>query len=66
MSKLPPENNNPRDVIIKVGQSLVLHDGKRILINVKAAKDIRYFTAWKAIVGTEAEVAAKIAELKLS
>lgn len=56
----------PRDVIVKAGQSLVLHDGTKVLVNVKATKDVRYFTAWKSIVGTEAEVAAKVAELHLA
>lgn len=56
----------PYDLEIKAGQTFVLYDGKRILLRVKAAKDIRYLTAWKSIVGTEAEVDGKVAELQLS
>jgi hypothetical protein len=56
----------PRDVSIKTGQTIVLHDGAKVILRAIAAKDTRYFTAWQSIVGTEAEVNAKIAELKLS
>jgi hypothetical protein len=56
----------PRDVSIKTGQTIVLHDGAKVILRAIASKDTRYFTAWQAIVGTEAEVNAKVAELKLS
>lgn len=56
----------PYDLEIKAGQTFVLHDGKKVLLRVKAAKDIRYLTAWKAIVGTDAEIDGKVAELQLS
>lgn len=56
----------PRDVSIKTGQTIVLHDGSKVILRAIASKDTRYFTAWQSIVGTEAEVNAKIAELKLS
>jgi hypothetical protein len=36
------------------------------MLRAVATKDIRYFTAWQSIVGTDAEVNAKVAELKLS
>lgn len=64
-STTPIESKGPRDVTVKAGQSLVLHDGGKVLVNVKATKDVRYFTAWQAIVGTEAEVTAKVASLGL-
>jgi hypothetical protein len=54
------------DLEIKAGQTFVLHDGSTIKLRAKAAKDTRYLTAWKAIIGTEAEVNAKVTELKLS
>jgi hypothetical protein len=56
----------PKDVIIKQGQVIVLHDGKKVMLKVTATTDTRYFTAWQSIVGTLAEVNAKVAELKLS
>ena len=65
MKPLPP-SSSPRDVLIKAGQTVVLYSGTTILIRATATKDTRYFTAWQSIVGTEAEVDAKIAELKLS
>ena len=67
MSNLPPRKLGvPADVSVKQGQTLVLHDGAKVLLRVNATKDVRYFTAWLAIVGTESEVNAKVAELKLS
>jgi hypothetical protein len=56
----------PRDVSIKTGQTIVLHDGFKVMLRAIAAKDTRYFTAWQSIVGTEAEVNAKIVELNLA
>ena len=56
----------PRDVIVKAGQTIVLHDGAKVILRAISAKDTRYFTAWQSIVGTDSEVDAKIAELKLS
>lgn len=56
----------PYNLVIKAGQSVVLHDGFKIILRAVAAKDTRYFTAWQSIIGTEAEVNAKVAELKLS
>ena len=61
----PPVSNTPRDVSIKAGQTIVLHDGSKVMLRATATKDTRYFTAWKFIVGTKDEVDAKIAELKL-
>jgi hypothetical protein len=66
MSKPSPILNVPRDIAIKAGQTIVLHDGKKVIIRAVATKATRYFTAWQAIIGTDAEVNAKIAELKLS
>ena len=60
-----PTLPSPRDVAIKAGQTIVLYSGTSILLRAVATKDTRYFTAWKSIVGTEAEVNAKIAELNL-
>jgi hypothetical protein len=56
----------PRDVIVKAGQVILLHNGTKVILKVTATADTRYFTAWQSIVGTMAEVNAKIAELKLS
>jgi len=56
----------PRDVSVKTGQTILLHDGAKVMLRAVATKDTRYFTAWQSIVGTEAEVNAKVAELKLS
>ena len=61
-----PILNAPKDVTIKQGQTVVLHDGNKVILRAVAAKDTRYFTAWQSIIGTEAEVNAKVAELKLS
>ena len=61
----PVDTKNPREVSIKQGQTLVLHDGAKVLLRVTATKDVRYFTAWLAIVGTSSEVDAKVAELGL-
>ena len=66
MSKPSPILSSPRDINIKAGQSIVLHDGKKVIIRAIATKATRYFTAWQAIIGTEAEVNDKVAELKLS
>jgi hypothetical protein len=66
MSKPSPILPSPREVGISAGQTIVLHDGKKIVLRAVATKATRYFTAWQAIVGTEAEVNAKIAELNLS
>lgn len=56
----------PKDVIIKQGQVIVLHDGKKVILKVTATTDTRYFTVSQSIVGTLAEVNSKVAELKLS
>jgi len=56
----------PYNLVIKAGQTVVLHDGAKIVLRAVAAKDTRYFTAWQSIIGTEAEVNAKVTELKLS
>jgi len=56
----------PRDVIVKAGQVILLHNGTKVILKVTATADTRYFTAWQSIVGTMAEVNAKVAELKLS
>lgn len=61
-----PAGKNPRDVSIKAGLTLVLHDGAKVLLRVTATKDTRYFTAWLAIVGTASEVDAKVASLGLA
>jgi hypothetical protein len=61
-----PTVPTPREVQIAKGQTIVLYSGTSILLRAVAAKDTRYFTAWHSIIGTEAEVNAKIAELKLS
>lgn len=66
MSKPSPILPSPREVGINAGQTIVLHDGTKIVLRAVATKATRYFTAWQAIVGTEAEVNAKVAELKLS
>ena len=60
-----PIKPSPRDILIKAGQTIVLYSGTSILIRATATKDTRYFTAWQSIVGTEAEVDAKIALLNL-
>lgn len=56
----------PRDVIVKAGQVILLHNGTKVILKVTATADTRYFTAWQSIVGTEVEVNAKVTELKLS
>ena len=61
-----PILNAPKDVTIKQGQTIVLHDGTKVILKVTATADTRYFTAWQSIVGTMAEVNAKVTELKLS
>lgn len=69
MSKpLPPPglDGKPYNVNIKQGQTIVLHDGTKVILRAVTTKNTRYFTAWQSIVGTEAEVTAKVAELKLS
>lgn len=65
--ELPPRKlGTPADVSVKQGQTLVLHDGVKVLLRVTATKDVRYFTAWLAIVGTASEVDAKVASLNLA
>ena len=69
MSKpLPPPglDGRPYNVSIKQGQSVVLHNGIKVILRTFATTDTRYFTAWQSIVGTAVEVNAKVAELKLS
>ena len=61
-----PILNAPSDVIVKAGQVILLHNGTKVILKVTATADTRYFTAWQSIVGTMAEVNAKVAELKLS
>lgn len=56
---------SPREVLISAGQTIVLYSGTSILLRAVASKDTRYFTAWHSIIGTEAEVNAKIAQLNL-
>jgi hypothetical protein len=56
----------PRDVIVKAGQVILLHNGTKVILKMTATADTRYFTAWQSIVGTMAEVNAKVEELKLS
>jgi len=69
MSKpLPPPglDGRPYNVLIKQGQTFVLHDGLKVILRAVATIDTRYFTAWQSIVGTSVEVNAKVAKLKLS
>ena len=69
MSKpLPPLglDGRPYNVVIKQGQTVVLHNGSKIIVRTVATTDTRYFTAWQSIVGTAIEVNAKVADLKLS
>jgi hypothetical protein len=69
MSKpLPPPglDGRPYNVLIKQGQTVVLHNGIKVILRTVATIDTRYFTAWQSIVGTVAEVDAQIAKLKLA
>ena len=65
---LPPLglDGRPYNVSVKTGQTILLHDGSKVLLRAVATKDTRYFTAWQSIVGTTAEVDAQIAKLKLA
>ena len=56
----------PRDVSIKAGQTIVLHDGRKVILRAVATKSTRYFTAWQVILGTDAEADKAIADLGLS
>ena len=62
MKPLHP-SSSPRDVLIKAGQTIVLYSGTSIMLRATATKDTRYFTAWQAIVGTEAEGRDQIREI---
>jgi len=69
MSKpLPPPglDGRPYNVSIKQGQTIVLHNGIKVILRTVATTETRYFTAWQSIVGTAAEVDAQIAKLKLA
>lgn len=56
----PGSDGKPYDVEIKKGQTIVLHNGKKVILKATATTDTRYFTAWQSIVGTLAEVEAKV------
>ena len=62
----PGVDGKPYDLKLKQGQTVVLHSGTKVILRAVATKDTRYFTAWQSIVGTMAEVNAKLTELKLS
>ena len=62
----PGVDGKPYNLELKQGQTVVLHNGTKVILKVTATADTRYFTAWQSIVGTLAEVNAKVAELKLS
>jgi len=55
----------PYNVNINAGQTALLWSGDKVLIKKTYANETRIYTSWESFVGTEAEVAAKIAELKL-
>jgi hypothetical protein len=56
----------PYNITIAAGQTALLWSGTKVLIKKTYTTESRIYTAWESFVGTEAEVAAKIAELKLT
>ena len=56
----------PYNLNIAAGQTALLWVGTKVLIKKTYTAESRIYTSWESFVGTEAEVAAKIAELKLT
>ena len=56
----------PYNLNITAGQTALLWSGEKVLIKKTYENPSRIYTAWESFVGTEAEVAAKIVELKLT
>lgn len=62
----PGTDGQPYNVTVQPGQTILLHNGTKVIIKVTATKVVRYFTAYQSFVGTLAQVDAKIAQLNLS
>jgi len=62
----PGTDGQPYNVTVQPGQTVLLHNGTKVILKVTATKVVRYFTAYQSFMGTLAQVDAKIAQLKLS
>ena len=56
----------PYNLNIAAGQTAILWNDGKVLIQKAYKEDSRIYTAWDSFVGTDEEVQAKIAELKLT
>ena len=61
----PGSDGQPYNVTANQGQTILLHNGSKVILKLTATKPMRYFTAHLSYVGTLAQVDAKIAQLQL-
>jgi hypothetical protein len=61
----PGTDGQPYNVTAQTGQTILLHNGTKVVLKATVTKPVRYFTAYQSFVGTLAQVDAKIAELSL-
>jgi hypothetical protein len=64
-SNQPGTDGQPYNLTIQTGQTVLLHNGTKIIQKVTVTKPVRYFTSYLSFVGTLAQVDAKIAQLNL-
>ena len=57
---------SPYNINIAAGQTALLWNEGKVIIKKTYTSESRIYTSWDSFIGTEAEVAAKIAELKLT
>jgi hypothetical protein len=62
----PGTDGQPYNLTVQPGQTVLLHNGSKVILKVTATKLMRYFTAYQSFVGTLAQVDAKISQLKLN
>lgn len=65
-SEQSPVGGMPYNLTVQPGQTLLLHNGTKVILKVTATKAVRYFTAYHSVIGTLAQVNAKVTELNLS
>lgn len=61
----PGSDGQPYNLAANTGQTILLHNGIKVILKAKVTKPVRYFTSHLSFVGTDTQVEAKIKELKL-
>jgi hypothetical protein len=61
----PGADGQPYNLTAQTGQTVLLHNGTKVILKATVTKPVRYFTSYLSFVGTLAQVDAKIAQLNL-